>query len=285
MLKEMKKISRWLSSSVYGHLSLWLSSIRTILMALFILLMTYMLVRSMENSVSNNQLDVHLGETLFSYANKGFNMIMTSVAFLVMMSELPKRVPYQNYAAMRLSRGKWLASLIIFCVGIVFVFVVLMIAASAFFSISFITPGNGWSDLERLAMDEDYIHQTQFVAEYIRVLSPVTACMLAAFILYLFWLTMAFLILLFSLCGAPNLGVVFCISLVLLNITILFESLPGIKLPSHFATLGAIVSQVEKNKLEYVAKVICGYFFIDALLLILLKIRAQHMDIRFVGKE
>ncbi len=285
MFRERKNSSGWLSSSIYGHLSLWMCSIRTILMALFILLMTYMLVRSMENSVSNNQFDVHLGEVLFSYANEGFNMIMTSVAFLVMMSELPKRVPYQNYAAMRLSRGKWLASLIIFCIGIVFIFIVLMFVASAFFSFFFTTPGNGWSDLERLVMSKDYVHQIQFVSEYIRVLSPATACILAAFILYLFWLTMALLILLFSLCGAPNFGVMLCISLLLLNITILFESLPGIKLPSHFATLGAIASQVEKNKLEYVAKVVCGYFFLDAILLILMKVRVRNMDIRFIGKE
>ena len=285
MHKERNRFSGWLSASLYGHLSLWKSSIRTTLMAIFILLMTYMLVRSMGNSVSVSKFGVHLGETLFAYANMGFNMIMTSVALMVMMSELPKRVSYQNYAVMRLSRGKWLISLVIFCIGIVFIFVVLMLTASALFSVSFVTPGNGWSDLERLAADESYVYEMQFVSEYIRVLSPSSACMLASFILYLFWLTMILLILLFSLCEMPNFGVVFCISLLLLNITILFESLPGMKLPSHFATLGAIASQVDKNKLQYVVKVVCVYFLLDALLLALIAARVKHMDIRFIEKE
>ena len=158
MLKERNKPLQWLRASLYGHLSLWMRSIRTILMAVFILLMTYMLVRSMENSTSVNNFSVHLGETMFVYTNTGFNMLMTSVAFMVMMSELPKRVSYQNYAAMRLSRIRWLVSLVIFCVGIVFIFTVLMLVTTALFSLPFVTPGGGWSDLERLAADKNYAH-------------------------------------------------------------------------------------------------------------------------------
>lgn len=63
------------------------------------------------------------------------------------------------------------------------------------------------------------------------------------------------------------------------------DTIPGIKLPSHFATLGAIASQVEKNKFEYVAKVICGYIVVDALLLVLMTVRVKNMDIRFIAKE
>ena len=285
MLKERNKPLQWLRASLYGHLSLWMRSIRTILMAVFILLMTYMLVRSMENSISVNNFSVHLGETMFVYTNTGFNMLMTSVAFMVMMSELPKRVSYQNYAAMRLSRIRWLVSLVIFCVGIVFIFTVLMLVTTALFSLPFVTPGGVWCDFERLAAVYNYAHEMQFVPKYIRVLSPTTACALAVFILYLFWLTMALLILMFSLWGMPNFGVVFCVSLLLLNITILFESLPGIKLPSNFATLSAITSQVYEHKFRYVAQVIVGYFMLDTLLLALMTMRVKRMDIRYIEKE
>lgn len=285
MLEKGRRSIKWLSSALYGHFSFWAHSLRTILMAVFVLLMTYMLVRSKENSILSNQYNVHIGETLFTYINSGFNLIMTSAALMVMMSELPKRVSYQNYAVVRLSRRKWLISLVSFCLVIVAVFLLVMLASSAILSFSFVTPGEGWSDIERFAADPDYAQRAQYVAKYIRELPPFTACVLAATILYLFWITLAYLILLFSLCEMPNFGVVFCISLLLLNITILFESLPGIKLPSHFATLGAIASQVEKNKFEYVAKVICGYFVVDALLLALMIIRVKNMDIRFIGKE
>ena len=285
MLNKAHKSTKRLTSGMYGHLSLWAHSLRTVLMAVFILLMTYMLVRSKENSVAMNGFEVYLGETLFSYANMGFNLIMTSVALMVMMSELPKRVSYQNYTIIRLSRRKWLTSLVVFCVSVVLVFIACMLAFSAIFSLSFVTPGHGWSDLERLAADTNYAHESQYVTQYNRVLSPIAACTLASCILFLFWLTMAFLILLFSLWGAPNLGLIVCVSLLLLNITILFESLPGIKLPSHFATLGAVASQVHEHQFEFIAKVIIGYLLLDSLLLFLMDIRVKHMDIRFMGKE
>lgn len=285
MPDEKRSVRKWMGSSLYGHFSLWAHSLRTILMAVFILLMTYMLVRSSENSVAMNQWQVHMGETIFSYVNSGFNMIMTSVALLVMMSELPKRVSYQNYTLMRLSRRRWLVSLVVFCVGMVAIFIVLMLASSAIFSLSFVTSGDGWSDLERLAKDPDYVHEIQYVSTYIRSLTPFTACVLASVILFFFWLTMAFLILLFSLWGVPNFGVVFCVSLLLMNIIVLFESLPPMKLPIQFATLGAVASQVEKHKFRFVAFVIVGYIVGDAILIKLMDARIQHMDIQFSGKD
>ncbi len=284
MHDEKRKTCKWLGSSLYGHLNLWAHSLRTILMAIFILLMTYMLVRSFENGIILNKFEVHMGETLFSYVSSGFNMIMTSVAFLVMMSEIPKQVSYQNYTMIRLSRRKWLTSLILFCIGIVFLFTVLMLAASALFSISFVTPGSGWSDLERLANNPNYVNEMQLMPKYIRSVTPFTACFLAAVILFLFWVTMAFLILLFSLCGIPNFGVVFCVSLVLLDITILYENFPGIKLPSFFATLGSVTAQVQEHKFRFAFFVIAGYIVLDGLFIKLMDSRIRHMDIQFTGK-
>lgn len=285
MPDKRRNLGKGIRAALYGHFSLWAYSLRTILMIVFVLLMTYMLVRSKQNNVMLRQYSVHMGETLFSYANSGFNLIMTSVALMVMMSELPKGVSYQNYAVLRLSRRKWLLSLVSFCAVIVAVFLIVMLASSAMLSTSFVTPGGGWSDLERLAADPYYVHEAQYVSTYIRDVHPFLACMLALVVLYLFWLTMTLLILLFSLWGMQNFGVILCISLLLLNITILFESLPGIKLPSHFATLGAIASQVEEGKFEYTAKVVCIYLLLDVLLVALMEARVKHMDIRYVGKE
>ena len=151
-MSDKKRISsKWLSASLYGHFNLWAHSLRTILMAIFILLMNYMLTRSYESGVTMRQWEVHLGETLFAYLDSGFNLTVTSIALLVMMSELPKRVSYQNYTLMRLSRRRWLVSQIIFCTGMVLIFIMLMIVLSTLFSLTFVTPGDGWSDLERLA--------------------------------------------------------------------------------------------------------------------------------------
>lgn len=276
----------WLKASVYSHFNLWTHSLRTILMVIFILLMNYMLAKSYENSVSLNQWNVYFGETLFSYISSGFNIIMTSVALLVMLSELPKQVAYQNYMLMRLSRRKWLISLLVFSVCIVTAFIILMITTSALFSLTFITDGTGWSDLERTAKDPEYAHSIQqYIPIYIRSLTPSIACILAAIVLFFFWTTMALVILLFSLYDAPNLGLVFCVSLLLLNIIILFESLPEMKLPIQFATLNAIVSQVEEHKLRLVLFILIGYVIGDAILIKIMDNRVKQMDIRFLGKE
>lgn len=285
MPNKKRRFLKWISACLHGHFVLWTHSLRTICAVIFILLMTYMLTMSTGNSVGRQQIDVHMGETLFSYANSGFNLIMTSAALMVMMSDLPKRVSYQTYAIVRLSRIKWLLSLIVFSVGTVLIFTVLMLGFSALFSLPFIAPGRGWSDLERLAEDPSYINEVQYVASYIKVLQPAEACILAVTILVLFWISMAFVILLFSLYGASNVGVVFGVFVLSLHITILFESLPAIKLPGHFATLGAIVSQVEENKLQYVEKVIGGYILLDVFLILLMIVRVKNMDIRFIEKE
>lgn len=285
MSEEKRLPRRWLSAGLYGHFSLWAHSLRTILAAVFILLMTYMLVRSQEHSVAMNQWQVHMGETLFCYANYGFNLIMTSVGFLCMMSELPKRASYQNYALIRLSRRRWLASLVVFCIGMVAIFIVVMLLFSMLFSFSFVTPGSGWSDLERLAKDSEYAHQTQYVSMYIRDLSPMTACLLACAILFFFWVTMAFLILLFSLWGIPNFGVVFCVWLLLMGIIVLYESLPGMKVPAQFATLVSVASQVYEHQFRFIAYVIAGYIVGDAILIKLMDARIRHMDIQFAGKD
>lgn len=285
MCNKKERTSKWMRSSLYGHFSLCAHSLRTLLMVLFIVMMTFMLVKSHEHNISIRGYEVHLGETLFSYANSGFNIIMTSVAFLVMMSEIPKQTAYQNYMVMRLSRRKWLATLIVFCVGMVLIFIMMMLVGSMLFSLPFVTRGSGWSDLERLAVDKDYVYEMQLVPEYIRQITPFKACFLASAVLFFFWLTAAFLILLFSLLGIPNFGVVFCVSLLLLNITVLFENFPNMKLPAQFATLGAIAAQVEKNKIDFALMVLIAYVALDLILVALMAIRVHHMDIQFKAKN
>lgn len=279
---------KWLCASVYGHFSLWAHSLRTILMVLFVLLLAYMSARSQAQIVESYHMEsVHMVEILYVYANNGFNLIMTTVGFLVMMSELPKRVLYQQYALIRLSRRKWLLSQVVFCLSASLVFILSLALFSALFSIPFVSPGTEWSDLERLAVSPDSIFEPQLVREYIREISPVSAFVLAMTILYLFWTTLALLILLITLAGAPNFGVVFCVSLVMANITILFESLPEISflLPTRFATLAAVTGQVWENRLQHAFKIIIGYICVDALLVFMMVGLVKHMDLRFIGKE
>lgn len=285
MLNRENGKGKWLTSSIYAYFSLWLHSLRTALMLIFVLLMTFMLTETTKNSISARHFEVYMGETLFKYANNGFNLIMTSVAYMVMMSEIPKRISYQNYAMMRLSRMKWLCSLIVFCMLIAFLYIIAMFSFSALLSMSFVSPGGGWSDIERLATYENYEFMTPYTSEYIRIMHPMKACVLALFIQFLFYTTVTFIILVFSLHEMPTVGIVFCISMVLLGVTILFEYLPPFPLLSHFATLSGIESQVYENKFQHIAKCIAGYFVVIALLIASMVHRVKRMDVRFMEKE
>lgn len=133
----------------------------------------------------------------------------------------------------------------------------------------------------KIGENADYIYEMQIIPQYIRGLSPVQACFLAWFVLFCFFLTMTLLILSFSLFEMPNLGIVVCVSLLLLNITVLFEYLPGIVLPSNFATLGAIVSMKPEHEFEMLLKVLVGYGIVDALIIALMSFRVKKMDMQF----
>ena len=55
-----------------------------------------------------------LPEMLFLRMTEGF-FIMASLLFLVMVSELPRRINYQYSMLMRASRGRWLLSQALYC--------------------------------------------------------------------------------------------------------------------------------------------------------------------------
>ena len=134
-MSENQRPMHWMCAALYGHFGLWAHSLRTVLMLIFALMMNYMLVRSEGARVMNAGYQVHMGEMLFSYLHQGFNMIMASLAFFVMMSEIPKQVPYQKYSTLRMTRRRWLASLMLFCMMIVLLYLALMIVSSVLFSL------------------------------------------------------------------------------------------------------------------------------------------------------
>ena len=84
-MSEKQRPMHWMCAALYGHFGLWAHSLRTVLMLIFALMMNYMLVRSEGARVMNAGYQVHMGEMLFSYLHQGFNMIMASLAFFVMM--------------------------------------------------------------------------------------------------------------------------------------------------------------------------------------------------------
>lgn len=285
-MSENQKPMNWMCAALYGHFSLWAHSLRTVLMLIFALMMNYMLTRSEGARIMKMAYQVHMGEMVFSYLHQGFNMLMASFAFFVMMSEIPKHVPYQKYSSFRMTRRRWLASLVVFCMLIVLLYLALMTISSALFSLPYASSGSGWSDLKRLAADPDYIYEVSYIPGYVvSSLSPLTASVMAGTILFMFWTAMAFIILLSSLYRAPNVGIVICVATITGSIVILVESFPGLKLLDSFSTMARIASKFHEHELLAVGLAIVGWLLFNGLLVVLMDRRVQRMEIEFSGKE
>lgn len=275
---------RSMGACVYAHLSSWLHSPRTMIMGIVILFSMYINARNFGFNLSVQHHTAHLGEAIFTYLNQGFKVEMTTVFLLVMVSEIPKRIAFQNTMLLRISRKKWLASQILFCVTVVVLMITLLTAFCTVISLPYIEPGSGWSDLERLAADPDYQYEFQLVPEYIRGMSPFGACLCAAAVLFSFWITMLLVILLFSIFGQPNLGMLIYVSIIQFALTVRYEWI-GIHVPTDYATLGAVAYQFSGRELEYLPKVLGVYVLIDLAMIVCMTVRVHHTDLCFNGKE
>ncbi|MEF9880499.1 MAG: hypothetical protein RR975_13875, partial [Clostridia bacterium] len=150
-----------------------------------------------------------------------------------------------------------------------------------------LAPGSGWSDLERLAANPEAEWMMQLTPEYIRVISPLQASVLAAVVLYSFWFTMTLVILFCTLLGHPNIGLMVYISVLVLQVTVLWEELPPWLryMPVDFATLTAVGAKFMEHELETAPIVIAVYVGLDLLITGLMYFKTKTMDLFFIGKD
>ena len=274
-----------LSATLRGHWSLWVHSPRTIIALAFVVMMTTMYTRGQRAIYEEVGYALHLGEMVFASVNQGFHLLNTSIGFLVMISEIPKRISWQKYALIRQSRGQWLTSLVVFSAIISALFLAAMLLSAALCSLPYAAPGGGWSDLERLAADPDYSYEIQFTSEYIRALSPLAACALAAAVQLGYYMTLTLTVLAFALFDCGNVGVMICVLLVTSHITLLAELFPGIVLPGLYGTLSNIASQAYGDEIGAALRTLGGYGAVMAALIAVMAARVQRMDLRFEGRE
>ena len=274
---------RSLMSFLRGQLSDWLHSPRTLLSGLIILALTYMYARRYQLRLEEAGLYAYFGESVFYFLSNGFgNFALTSALFLIMVSEIPRRIPFQNLMLIRGKRSTWYLSQVLFCLMITVMMVVSMLVISMLFSLPNLSGGSGWSDLDRAAagFEGEYTLMPAFVLE----LPVLQATLMAGAVLTCFWFVMVFAIFLFTIFGQPNLGLLFYATLLSLKVTILWEDLTEFHLfmPTDYATIIGIAS-IENNDdaahttwmaLLVYAVVICaciaiGYF------------RSKWMDLHF----
>lgn len=270
---------------LYSHFSSWLYSPRTILMGIVLICFAYMNAKSYVHMLAQRSYEVHLGETVFYYLNTGFSMVMTSTFLLIMMSEIPKRVAYQNYILLRVGKIKWLVSQILFCVVVSFLMLLCLTSICILLTLPHITAGHGWSDLVRLAENPDYEYEMQLVREYIRAVQPWKACLYAGAIIFLFWVTMLLVILVFSILGHPNFGLLLYMFILQFALTFRFEVIPGMRTPIHYATMAAVANQFKGREIESVPIVLSAYLFADAVLVGVMYFYIRHTELIFSRKE
>ena len=283
----MRKVKS-LCSMLHSQLIDWFYSPRTIISALILVALAYMNARSFMNMLVSNNLYAFAEETAYHYLTSGFgNITLTSALFLIMMAEIPRRISFQNVSLIRSNKSAWLASQVLFCLLASILMIAFMIMLCMIFSASSISSGAGWSDLERIATDPDASWLPQFTEVYIRSISPLSALALAFLILLFFWFTMTLVILLMTLWGKPNIGLISYVSLLVLHVTITWEALPQWLryMPVNFATLSSVGSTFFGHEIQSIPYVMLAYTAIDAILIIMMYVRVQHMDLFFTERS
>lgn len=271
-----------------GHMADWLHSPRTLISGMVILALTYMNARNYAFLLESNELYSHFGEAVFYYLSTGFgNISLVSALFLVMMSEVPRRTAYQNMMLIRANRIRWLLSQVVFCLMVTCLMIGLMLMLSMAMTWPHLVSGGGWSDLERIAIDPNAEWMVQLAPEYVRSISTFAASIIAAAILFAFWFTMVLVILFCTLVGHPNLGLILYISLLVLNITVLWEQLPSWaqNMPATFATMSAVANKFSERELASIPIVLLSYLGVDIVLIFWMYVKTRKIDIFFAGKD
>lgn len=265
------------------HLRDWFTSPRTLLSFFFILVLTWNYAQGYITVLETNQFDAHFGEMVYLFLGLGFgNISVVSLLFLVMFSEVPRRSAYQGLMLVRSSYRVWLMSHVLFCAVITALSILLLLALSMIIVFPSLVHGTGWSDLERIAANPEAEEELQLVAPFVRELSPLQASVTAFLILFAFLFTMVLVILLCTLMGHPNIGVMLYAIVLLLRIILSWEMLTEFHLfmPADYATLMRVAAQFEDNELAAFPKVLAVYAIVDSVLIFTMMRYADVSDLQ-----
>ena len=282
----MRKYLRSIRALVRGQISDWVHSPRTVIMILIIIILAYINGKSFEKTLADYSLTSHAGDALYIYLSRAFgNLLMISAYFLIMMSEIPRRIPAQLSMLMRTTRLKWLHAQTLFCALIPLLMIGMLSLLSMALTFPYLTPGSGWS---MMSSDPGVLYMPEFIPEFIRAISPLQANLLALAMLFAFWFTMVLVILLFSLAGKPNVGLIIYVSILMLASTLTWESFPPwlrAVIPTNYATLANISALFPGQELSTVPIVLLIYAAVDALLIGGMILIVKRMDMQFTRKD
>lgn len=279
------KIAKW-DRSIYSiaiaNFDAWIHTPRTYLMVLFISAICYLQICGYKMTLQTSGYTMHLIETLFYELNFGCNMSMTTTLFLITISEIPRQISFQQYLLIRTNRIHWILAQMLYCLFMVLTMILLIIMCLTIAALPISTPGQGWSDLERLSSQSMQIEDALIPKYILFNYTPTEALFLSLIPIFMFWLVMVFVVLFFGIWGAPVWGVMIYASLMVANVTILFELFPfQLVLPMHFATLENITAGHIGNEITILRNVGFAYLILIALLACLMILSVKWRELVF----
>jgi len=270
-----------------SNLIAWINSPRVL--SMIVCMVVYGIMQGVVDQagfgVEGIALPLTLPEKLFVKLYNSF-YLMGSLLFLVMVSEIPRRIPFQYMMLIRSTRRKWIVSQCLYCAFMV-VLTILLLSMTYMLAVFPDSPlGNTFTD-DAFIEAGYYEQEESFIPAYIRSrFTPWSACLIAAVPMFFFWYTMVLVILLCSMMGHPMLAPSLYGLILFAPITLLTECLPSwLVLPTDFNSLGAIVSECVGGELSRLGAVLIGYLAVDTGLIFILDRMALHTDFAFFDQK
>ncbi len=288
-MDRMSKRANRMMALLRGQMGAWLRTPRTTVLIVLLLIYSSGIAADYGEFFASQVDRVYFGETVFFYLSRGFTTSLTMMSAVVMMllSEVPRRTALQNHLLIRSSRVRWLWSLIFFCALALALMLLLLLAVYMAFTLPHLSPGTGWSDVERFARTNDP-YLVRLIPEVVTDsgLSPLSASLLAFGVMFLYYMMYLMLILLCSLLGAPNLGLMIYLSLFFLHVTVMWESVPGLYLPVSTSNIMIIMNSVRRERaLAAVWRALAGMGGVVALLIGAMFPIVRRTELRFNGRN
>ena len=237
----------------------WIHNVRTLLMLLVLIMATYITVYSYGEGLAYENVNMHLDESVVWFLMTGFNAIgLSSLVFLVAISEIPRRISFVQYSAFRTTKTKYAVSLVFYCFLMVFMVILLLTLLSTLFLLRYTSSGSGWSDTLRVqnGMEEEFTYIPAWIRNNY---TPGQAILLSLFPIIGFWMVMVLTILFFNLLNHPMVGLSIYAVILFSGLIFAFENFPTIQAPMVYSTLIRIVYQYEDTFHNRIKSVFIGY--------------------------
>lgn len=274
MRKETHKIHQSTVALAFCNLDSWLHTPRTLIMFVAAVLTCFVESQKLFRTYSFDGYSLNIVESIFLLAYTGFNLLMSSMMFFVMISELPRQLSFQYYSLIRFSKRKWLNSQVLYCLGMVVAFLLALLLCAFVFCSYRAAWHPGWSPILRREIPSAYVWISESV---VGNCSTVGALLAALVPIVGMWFTLSMFLLLMNLLGVAKLGLMAAAFALIADYISIQSDLPVS--PMQYATLFSIDSHGSLTK-TFVIMVVM-YFVINALLYIIMWYRVKRMDLSF----